>query len=198
MRRQDIPEFHHITAFANVASVLSLGILSHDRAKGRQRVDIADPEVQERRRAVRVPTGRPLHTYACSYVDARNAMLFRLLREGRTDLAVMSIDVAVLDLDNVVVTDRNAASGVALFYDPTAGIDALERDAVFATWWNQDRDTMQRRCAEVLVPERIPPELISHIYVASRSAVDDLRRVAGDLTVDVRVNARLFFGEGQR
>jgi len=53
--------------------------------------------------------------YACLYVDARNAMLSRLLYEGRDDLAVVAVDVGVLDIEGAIVTDRNAASGVALF-----------------------------------------------------------------------------------
>lgn len=196
MRRQDLREFHHITAFANVASILEEGILAHDRAAGRQQADLADPEVQERRRRIVLPSGRRLHDYACLYVDARNAMLYRLVQEGRQDLAVLAVDVRVLDLEGVIVTDRNAASGVALFNDAATGIRALESEKAFATWWIE-RDARQRRCAEVLVPARVPQDHILHAYVPSHADAGRLRlRLASDL--DIRVSSHLFFGEGPR
>jgi len=115
VRRDDLREFHHITAFANIPSILEVGILSHDRCTARRLVDISDAEVQGRRSQLVVAGGRRLHAYACLYVDARNAMLSRLLYEGRDDLAVVAVDVGVLDIEGAIVTDRNAASGVALF-----------------------------------------------------------------------------------
>src|SRR5438105_554512 len=97
MDRARVRELHYITHFANVPSILQRGILSHRRADKLPHHSVADAEVQARRAAVRMPGGTPLHRYACLYLDARNAMLYRLL--GSAPLAVLAVDSRVLDLD---------------------------------------------------------------------------------------------------
>jgi ssDNA thymidine ADP-ribosyltransferase, DarT len=58
----------------------------------------------------------------------------------------------VLDLDGVIIADRNAASTIARFDSVAEGIERLEETVVFAKWWNDSIDANQRRMAEVLVP----------------------------------------------
>lgn len=194
MRREEIEELHFITHFTNVPSVLELGILSKRRAR-RLRVppvSVANEEVQDRRAAVQIPDGGPLHSYANLYVHARNAMMY-VLHADHSSLAVIRVDPAVLDLDGVIVADRNAASGSAVFRTAEEGIEALNADDVFAEWWNQDRDAKQKRCAEVLVPGQVPPGYVTGAYVKSEEGAAMLSRVAGQDLV-VTVDARIFFG----
>jgi hypothetical protein len=191
MDRARIGELHNIAHFENVPSILRHGILCHRRATRLQHRSVADEEVQARRAATRVPGGLPLHRYACLYVDARNAMLYRLL--GTAPLTVLAIDPQVLDLPGVIVSDRNAASGTARFRPAAEGIAALDEGEVYAEWWNDSRDAMQKRCAEVLVPERIHPVMIRHAYVPDDEAARALQRVVGDQALEIRVNAFLFF-----
>ncbi len=85
MERTRIQELHYITDMANVASMLERGILSYRRAErmASGHISVADTEVQARRARKRVwvgPSSRLLHGYASLYIDARNAMLFALLR----------------------------------------------------------------------------------------------------------------------
>lgn len=191
MDRARIRELHNIAHFENVPSILDRGILCHRQASRLQHVSVADEEVQARRAATRVPGGLPLHRYACLYVDARNAMLYRLL--GTAPLAVLALDPRVLDLPGVIVSDRNAASGTARFRPAREGVAALVETEVYAEWWNESRDAMQKRCAEVLVPDRIDPGMITHAYVTDESDADTLRAAVGDRALEVRVNSYLFF-----
>ncbi len=191
MDRARIRELHNIAHFENVPSILDRGILCHRQASRLQHVSVADDDVQARRAATRVPGGLPLHRYACLYVDARNAMLYRLL--GTAPLVVLVVDPRVLDLPEVIVSDRNAASGTARFRAAREGIVSLVEAEVYAEWWNESRDAMQKRCAEVLVPERIEPTLITHAYVADESDARTLRSTIGERSIDVRVNSHLFF-----
>ncbi|MBW3614675.1 MAG: DUF4433 domain-containing protein [Actinobacteria bacterium] len=191
MDRARLRELHNIAHFENIPSILERGILSHRHARHVQHQSVADEDVQARRAETRVPGGLPLHRYACLYVNARNAMLYRLL--GVAPLAVLAVDPAVLDLPGVIVSDRNAASGTARFRPAAEGVAALEEADVFAEWWNESRDAMQKRCAEVLVPERIDPAMIQHAYVPDEETARRLRSAIGDRALAIRINAHLFF-----
>jgi hypothetical protein len=197
MERSRIQELHYLTDMANVASILERGILSNRLARRVVRhISVADAEVQARRAGKRVWVGRssrPLYDYANLYVHARNAMLFILLRNRKGDLTVLAIDPEVLDLDGVVVTDRNAASFASLFLPAAEGIAALDESAVFAEWWTGGFEAKQLRMAEVLVPDRVPPALIKGAYVPDHAAAERLRGHLGGRSLAIRVNPWLFF-----
>lgn len=154
-------------------------------------VSIARPEVQERRAGKRVPNGRWLHSYANLYLHARNAMLFDVLNRG--NLAVLAVDPCVLDLDEVLVTDRNAAATLTRFLPAAEGIAQLDATAVFARYWTDSLDAKQRRQAEVLVPDRVPSALIRRAYVSDQQAVDRLRGQLGKHQLVIGSYPFLFF-----
>jgi hypothetical protein len=107
---------------------------------------------------------------------------------------VLSVDPEVLDLDGVVVADRNAASFASLFLPAAEGIAALDEAAVFAERWTSSYEAKQLRMAEVLVPDRVPPSLIKGAYVPDRAAAERLRSHLGSWSLATRVNPWLFFG----
>jgi hypothetical protein len=198
MERSRIQELHYITDVANVASMLKRGILSNRLARrvARGHVSVADAEVQARRASKRVWVGRssrPLHDYANLYVHARNAMLYILLRSKQGDLTVLSVDSEVLDLDGVVVADRNAASFASLFLPAAEGIAALDEAAVFAERWTSSYEAKQLRMAEVLVPDRVPLSLIKGAYVPDHAAAERLRSHLGGRALVIHANPWLFF-----
>lgn len=178
MNRSDVAELHYIAPIANVASIMAHGILSNRRAGPMQHESIAMQEVQGRRVNKRIPGGGSLHDYVNLYFDAHNPMLSKC-RSQNHQICVLRVDIAVLDLEGVIVADRNAASRYARFYPVQAGIAALDKDLVYARYWtHQDPyEAMTRKsikCAEVLVPDRVDPRLITGAYVvneASRAAL---------------------------
>src|SRR5438093_4550990 len=104
MNRTDLRELHNIAHFANLPSILTHGILSHNRARKRNPTSIANQEVQEIRHSKSVPGGRPLHDYANLYISARNAMLYKVLGlpesppPSHITVGVLSVNTKVLDL----------------------------------------------------------------------------------------------------
>ena len=54
MERKEIDELHYITPIGNVASILAYEILSHHYARLFPHRSVAMPEIQERRKGVRV------------------------------------------------------------------------------------------------------------------------------------------------
>jgi hypothetical protein len=156
---------------------------------------VADPDVQTIRAGKRVPNGRSLHEYANTYFDARNPMMYRRL--GQCDsLAVIRISPDILDTPGSVIADGNAASSGTRFDPSPAGLARLDEENVYAEYWTDPDPWVQiekkrQRCAEVLVPDMVPPELLIGCYVVRDDARKACHAVAADLSVEV--HGRVFF-----
>lgn len=196
LKRDDVRELHYITAVENVSSIWRRGILSHRRAGRVRHVSVAMPEVQERRAGKIVPGGWPLHEYVNLYFHARNPMLY-YLSSRYTDLCVLRVAPAVLDLPDVVIADRNASSDWAVFYPSPGGLSYLDEELVFAERWTHPGDQFREwehksiKCAEVLVPERVDPGYLMGVYVPDRRVRNVFRATGVPLLVEM--NAHLFF-----
>lgn len=195
MRRHELTELHYITPIANVPSILKWGILFHNRAKRVPHESVAMNKIQDRRARVTVPGGRTLHDYANLYICARNPMMYR--RQARhQDLCVLRINPNVLDLQGVVISDRNASSRYVRFEAAPNGLSIVNRDWVFAEFWTDATQITEWRkksvkCAEVLVPDRVEPRYITGAYVSCQEAMNQFQMLGTGLSVEI--NSHLFF-----
>lgn len=190
MDRSRVTELHFITPLANLASIVQHGILSHERAQAIPHVSIALEEVQDRRRNKRVPGGLRIHEYANVYFDARNPMMYRRLGQRR-ELAVIRVSPRVLDMPGAVIADGNAAGDGTCFRESPGGLEMLDEERVYAEWWTDDDifthwEKKRQRCAEVLVPDCIPPSFITGCYVHNTQALRTCHTVSPGLKVEVR------------
>jgi hypothetical protein len=112
-----VTELHCIMPMANIASVVTRGILSYDRAAKLAHQSVAMQPVQDKRGKKRVPGGLKLHQYANLYFHARNPMLFKRKSEAE-NLCVLRVSTDVLALDDAMLSDRNAASRYVRFLSP--------------------------------------------------------------------------------
>lgn len=171
------------------------GILSHRRAAAIAHKSVAMKEIQDRRAKVTVPGGRPLHEYANLYICARNPMMY-MRRHQHLTLCVLSINPAVLDLPGVVITDGNASSDYIAFRPAPDGLKIVDKDMTFADDWT-DSDKIQylrnktAKCAEVLVPDVVPPNYIGGAYVSCEDARQKLNTLG--LGLATKINAKMFF-----
>jgi ssDNA thymidine ADP-ribosyltransferase DarT-like protein len=196
MIRDELVALHFITPVANLPSITRHGIVCNRRAKNMGAVSIALEGIQAIRADKRVPGGLMLHDYACLYFNARNPMLF--LRRGQhAALCVVSIRTAVLDLPEVVITDQNAASKWARFAAAPDGVSIVSREKTFAERWTHPDDQIEEwrhkaaMCAEVLVPDAVPPSLVQGAYVSgevARQRIDAL-----GIRIATAVDTHLFF-----
>jgi hypothetical protein len=197
--RQQVKELHFITPFANLGSIDQHGILCHDLAVQLPKVpeSIAMNSVQERRAQVTVPQGLRLHQYANLYFNARNPMLYCRL-DRLPKIGVVSVSAQVLDLPDVVVTDRNAAANFVRFNDTNDGLRVLDHELVYARYWTDSSYSVfeaDRRkkaiCAEVLVPAKVPREYVRGVYVCS----DDAKAMCESMNMRLKfkVNGYVFF-----
>jgi ssDNA thymidine ADP-ribosyltransferase, DarT len=182
-----VTELHCIMPMTNLPSVLAHGILSFERAAQLRHASVAMQPVQDRRDQKRVPQGLRLHQYANLYFHARNPMLYKRLSEVGS-ICVLRISLDVLAVQGAVITDSNAASDYARFLHPTQWA-LVNFDDVFAENWTHPDNLRRyfqhksRKCAEVLVPYRIPPESLMGAYVIDQAARNRLTDHASQLPV---------------
>lgn len=190
-----LTELHSIMPLVNIPSVMKHGILSHEQAAKLPHDSVALSAVQERRDIKRVPGGLKLHQYANLYLCARNPMLY-LRKNDAASLCVLRLDKHVLTLPHVVLADRNASSDYVRFLKSPEGLRELDFDTIFATYWTSDDPLEQWRrksikCAEVLVPHRVPTEWITGAYVLDAATESKLRQTG--FTQTITLNRNLFF-----
>lgn len=190
-----VTELHCIMPTANIASVMTHGILSYERAAKLPHRSVAMQPVQDRRDHKQVPGGLKLHQYANLYFHARNPMLFKRLNEA-AGLCVLRVSTQVLALDGAVISDQNAASDYARFLHPSQW-KLLAFDDIYATDWRHPEDTITywrhkaRKCAEVLVPHRVDTLYLTGAYVNDAATASRLPGLG--FALPITVNPVLFF-----
>ena len=193
-----IKELHNIMPIVNIPSVMEHGILSHNLRK-RLRISnhsVAMNVVQNRREKKIVKGGRPLHDYANLYFDAHNPMLSKVI-EYNDEICVLRFSPEVLDLPEVVITDRNAAADIVAFYPYTNGLEKLDFGLIYARFWlHPDNPMLQEdhksvKCAEILVLDCVEAKYIIGAYVYNEQAEKALKDVG--FYGKIRTNSELFF-----
>ena len=184
-----VTELHCIMPIGNVPSVLEHGILSHVRAARLRHHSVALQPVQDNRDVKSVPQGLKLHQYANLYFHARNPMMYRR-KEEAPNLCVLRVSTAVLEQAGAVVTDCNAASTYVRFLAPSQW-KCLDIEDIYARVWTHPESEARefqhksRKCAEVLVPERVEPRFLVGAYVVDTEAADRLRGLEVDLPIEI-------------
>lgn len=196
MKRSDVKELYYITPIANVPSIMNNGILSHELSKKLAHESLAMEEIQSKRENKRIPGAKKLHQYANLYFDAHNPMLSKK-RDKDNQICALCVDPSVLDLSNVIISDRNAASDWARFNSVIDGLGALDKDKIYARYWtnaNNQYDLWENKsikCAEVLIPDRVKPKYIVGAYVANQTALEAFQQLNIQLTVSIE--SAIFF-----
>lgn len=177
MDRSELAELHYITAIDNLPSMMQYGLLSHRRAANLSHRSVALQVIQGLRSKKQVPGGQHLHEYVNLYINARNAMLSRVLVDASVhDICVVRVSTDVLDLPGVAIADQNAASDYVRFTNAPSGLARIDRATVFAQYWTHPGDQIAEwrhksaMCAEVLVPDVVDPGYLGGVYVGSQKA----------------------------
>lgn len=186
---------YNIQAIDNIPSIMKRGLLSNERASKINHVSIAMNEVQARRELVRVPNGLKLHQYANLYFDPWNPMLSRK-RSQNEEICILKFDRVVLDFEGVILSDKNASSDYAAFYEADVGLNNIDFDLVYARYWTDEDYYEQLRkksikCAEVLVPYYIPYDYVVCAAVVNKDAAKRLAETGFDRKIIIET--RVFF-----
>jgi hypothetical protein len=192
LERADVKELYYITPITNVVSIMKHGILSNELSNSLPHESLAMEEIQSKRKNKQIPgTKKLLHEYANLYFDAHNPMLSKR-RSENNEICVLRISSSVLDLRDVIISDRNAASDWARFSIVSEGLTALDKNKIYARYWtnaNNQYDAWEFKsikCAEVLVPKRVEPKYIMGAYVANQTALKAFKKLKIQLTVCIK------------
>lgn len=195
MNRNDIKELYFITFIENVSSIMIHGILSHNKSRGLGYRDISEEGVQKIRAIKKIPgTNRKLHDYANLYFDAHNPML-SARRAENNQICVLRVKKTVLDIEGVVITDKNAARD-CWFKTVKEGLPLLDKDNIYVTFWLDSDNLINQyrlagiKCAEVLVPDCVQPDYIVGAYVANEAALNKLCEIS---SINAIIKSELFF-----
>ena len=105
-------------------------------------------------------------------------------------------DPEILKIPGAVITDQNAASNYVRFSAPDR-LKHMNRDYIFARNWKHPENQIEEwqhtsaKCAEALIPERIPADLLLGAYVVEPSTKDRLK--ATGFRLPIQIDADLFF-----
>lgn len=183
-------------------SICTVGILSHQKVQRIQHKSVAMNEIQEKRKKVVVPDkkgNRPLHQYVNLYFHARNPMMFKR-KAVHKELCVVRISKDILHFTGVVIADRNASSDYVRFSQAPNGLKMIDRELVFAEYWNHE-DPIEKfrrasiKCAEALVPDKVSREYLLGAYVSCLESKKQLYNIIIDIKTDfdIKVDPDMFF-----
>jgi hypothetical protein len=199
-----VPAIYHFTDVDNLAGILAAGELRAHRTADCV-VDVADGSIKSRRTRIRVPCGPGgrVCDYVPFYFAPRSPMLFRIHRGGvegvssdqRRIAYLVSSTEAVLDAGiSCVFTDGNAAAAFTDFHDdPEQLSDVVDWPLMRVRYWSNtadDNDRVRRRCAEFLVHEVVPIELIEAVGVYDAAAKSTVSAMVDDAGSSIAVRIR--------
>lgn len=180
-KRYRIRELYYITHVKNISSILSKGILSHDRILSNKVnfTPIYDKKIVTRRKDINVPDGRGLWNFTNLFFRARNPMLYRVTREKSLSIiAVLGIQKDILDRDDIFITTGNAAHSQSEIIPKKQAKKVMKqiKKEISRTWWSIADGSKRKIMAECLVPDVVPPDKISSIFVANQAAVNGVTK----------------------
>ena len=167
----DLPEYLlYMAPIQNAALIACLGVMSYNNVNQNPALSnlsrsIADPFVNDRRRYVH---GIDLHDYVPLYWACHTPMQYVVTRRGVLDQSELIFfrfrTNGILSLPGILTTDGNAASGSTTIYEGIGTLDLVDW-RIISTHDCYSVEYKRKKCAEVLVPGSVRPDLIDSICV---------------------------------
>lgn len=197
-RKPEVKGLYYITHVNNLPSIAMSGILAHRKVLESEIpfTPIYDAGIVSNRERKRVTGNKTLWDFANMYFQPRNPMLYRVLREkDKADIVVVAIHPAVLTLSGAFVTTGNAASSDTEIFDSQEGQKHVFANwkVISSDWWNSVDGSKRKIMAECLVPDRVPPEYIHSVYVATQTVAEKVRQMKLGRDIPVIPEPNMFF-----
>jgi len=175
---------YYITHINNLSSILKRGILCHKKIE-EDKIEftpIYDVEIVAKRKEKQVAEGKSLWDFVNLYFQPRNAMLYRVLyysNANAEDIIILGLKSKLLEREDIFITTGNAASLETEIIPSIKAKRYLKsiREKTDKEWWAIADGSKREMMAECLVPERVPPEDISEIYVLSQAALKRVKEI---------------------
>ncbi len=192
-----IKSLYYITHIDNLPSILDRGIFSYDmvEAEGLCPIPIYDGNIIGQRNYKTIG-GNKLWFYANLYFQPRNAMMYRIVHQKNLkDLAVVGINKKILDEQDVVITDGDAANETTQSYCLSDGLKILKKQQsiIQNDWWNNFDGSKRKMMAECLIPNYVKPMYIHSVYVADDTTRNLVQKIVGNPKIEVDSKPDMFF-----
>jgi hypothetical protein len=176
----------HLTDFHNLQSILEKGLLSHSIVHNLKvsQIDISNKSVNNRRAFI--------HDKVPLYFNPLNPM--NSVLRNNNNLIILEFDRRILLLNGICFTDGNAASDGTHFYTSITDLKKLDWECINGKYWKDYFDGKRKRCAEVLVPYKIDPNMIISIHCKSKSMLEKVNKITTqNRAIEIFLNKNLFF-----
>jgi len=169
LNKFSIPCLYYLCPLANIESMIRNGVLSFNAASRQVKTfnSIANENVRRRRKTKWVG-GRWLTDYANFYLRPWTPMQYNL-QAKQDSFAVVKLSRELFGINGMHFSDGNAASNPTKFYTALADLNNLDWQ-IINTQYGFDRESIRKRAAEVLIPDKAEPEFIEEICVMSTCA----------------------------
>jgi hypothetical protein len=202
--RFGISFLYHMTHKSNLRSILKYGLLSHNDAHNRNltTIDISENTVNDRRRRIEPIFNKSIHEYAPLYFNPKNPMLFKR-KNIQNEIVIIAFDANLMLKENTIFTDGNAASNSTNFYNNFDCLSKLSWECINDVWWNTYQDGKRKKCAEVLILNKIEIDSISKIITFDESTKNFVNSIKREVTINnpklrnlkVEVDKKLYFND---
>lgn len=161
----EVESLWHMTHFKNLSSICKYGILSYYEVHKRRfsYFNISNHEVQQCRDKKPPNSSHSIHEYVPLYIKPRNPMLYKI-RSRQDHICLIEIDLKVLDNNEFLLTDGNAAASATQFFNKLSDLKFLPWDVLESDSWYDKEDGKRKRCAEVLILNKIDPQYIKALH----------------------------------
>lgn len=181
--KASVRELYYITHVANISSILKSGIFCHKLIEEKKITftPIYNESIVSNRKWITAPDGRSLWSFANLYFQARNPMLYQVVRtKSVEDIAVIGIDKSILNWPDIFISNGNAAHSQTEIFPATQGrkiIPSILKE-IDVEFWTEANGSKRKIMAECLVPDFIPAHYIRSVYFGD---FDTKNRVQNDL-----------------
>jgi O-acetyl-ADP-ribose deacetylase (regulator of RNase III) len=196
-----ITGLYYITHINNISSILSKGILSHERVESDRvkHTPIYNPEIVKNRQTKPL-SGKSLWSFANLYFQPRNPMLYQVICEkSPNEIAILSVKPDILNRSDIFISIGNAASLLSEILPASEGRKSISmiRNDLSKEWWSEEDGSKRKIMAECLVPDVVPPEFIREIYVANLEISEKIKATLKDFSIQVIPEPKMFFQPSQ-
>ena len=193
MSRKTLPDVFYIVHSENLPSIQRHGVLSHHAidAEGIDYKKIYDEDVVNRRKGIKISNGSSLWEFANFYFNPRNPMLYRVYVCEKKDVVILKMKKGIHNLAKYIAVG-NAASGVSEILPYKEGMKKIQmsdtQKLIHAESWPKEGEGKRIIMSELLVPQKVPPELIDTIYTPQKGN----RRIRLELSAPQEESSDLF------
>ena len=166
----------------NAASIYIKGIYCYNMVKTLNHTDVSLNSVQRRRTRYMPGTNKEIHEYVPLYFATHTPMQYVLTQGTKWSYAILSEEdlvfflvdpVKAFQVDGMRFTDGNASADGTSFYDDIGSLNKLHWD-IINTINCYSEDYRWAKAAEVLLPTKVTPAMITKVIVHSMTARDKL------------------------